>query len=192
MGDHHPLRGAGRSGRVQDVRQVGLDRPFLREWLSWLPGHRGPRHNGRALGRGNGRLLALRAAGHARHHHYAARPGDGAGQGGRLGRPRLVRHDHGGAAVPHDLAEPLGGCLRVERHIAGPGLQRPVYPDDRGGRLGGEDRHPVAGRHAQPHQRPGHLVTQPVQLLVGEQAAPGRYRRPLRLPRRGLGQQPLQ
>ena len=86
---------------------------------------------------------ASRPAGKGRHHR--AQPGDAAGQGGGLGRPRLVGHDHAGAAVPDHVAEPLGRRFRVERHVAGPGLQRPVYA-----RL---PRRPTSGRGTRPGRR---------------------------------------
>ena len=63
------------------------------------------------------------------------------------------------------MAEPPRGCLRGQRNIAGPGLQRAVYSDDCGGRLGGED--PPGRRAPRPGAAaPGHLVTQPVQREI--------------------------
>ena len=121
--------------------------------------------NSRAVCGGSDSLLALWAAADTRATTTPGRPCNRADQGGRPRRLCLVRRDHGSTAVPHDRAEPPHGCLRGQRHIAGPGLQRPVHTDDRGGRLGSEDPHLVAGHHSQAQQRPGHL-TQPVQREI--------------------------
>ena len=103
-----------------------------------------------------------------------------------------VRQDHGDATVAHDGGQPPGGCIRVERDVACPGLQRPEYAHDGGGRLDGEDPHAIARRHALGEECAGYLVAQPVQFGVGQRPVARSYRRPIRLPCCAIRQQVLQ
>ena len=194
--DHHALRRAGRPGRVQDVGEVGLDRPVRRPAPRPVPPAPRPRARrpgpaGRGPAAGPGSAASGPQCGPVTTRLRSC--GNGAGHRGCPLRRSLVGQHHGDAAVGHDGGQPRGGRLRVERDIAGPGLQHAEHGHHRGGRLGGEDPHPVARRHALRQQRAGDLVAQPVQLVVAEEPLsrrppPGRSR----CPRRAVRQQVLQ
>ena len=171
MRDHHALRRAGRPGRIQDVGKVGLDGPVPGKCLVRFRQHRIPGQDGGPArgGQGSGFPRVAAAAPVRAGHYHAAELRNDARHRDRLVHRSLVGQDHGDAAVPDDGGQPPGGRLRVERDVACPGLQRPEHRHDRGGRLGGEDPHPIARRHALREERAGYLVAQLVQLFVGEE-----------------------
>ncbi|KPB24903.1 Uncharacterized protein AC517_0553 [Pseudomonas syringae pv. syringae] len=141
MLDHYALGQAGRTGGVDDVRQVARAEPGQ----LWIVTRLGLQR----------RTVQI--------HAWAI-------ERAQQRQPCSIGQHRHRCAVLHLVGDTLGRIGRVNRHVTGTGLEHPEQTDDHFQAALDTDRYPVIWLHAQAQQIMGHLIGASVQLGIGQGA----------------------